>query len=215
MEAVLVIFVGDKDSITYKCLNVLNIEFGTGVLNEDGTEQTVLKSYIGGYLCEIVFVKCVTSINLAISKSNLNYFCIVQDNTFLYDGWLQDLVVAYEETPVNCGVIGIVSEFSNKEFSSPYSQQMDSFDFDIIESDSIDGVMFFGKHVVDYIGYFYWSVEAYLKHYSIRASLSGLKNFYLPNKSCVFFDSKKDENSLLNSINEMKKTNFYIYFCTN
>jgi hypothetical protein len=215
MEAVLVIFVGDKDSITYKCLNILNIDIGTGILNEDATEQTVSRSYIGGYLCEIVFAKCVTSINLEISKSNLNYFCIIQDNTFLHDGWLQDLVVAYNEMPIKCGVASILSDFSNKEFTSLYSEETDSFNFDIIESDSISGVMLFDRNVIDCIGYFDLSIEAYLKHFSIRAGLFGLKNFYLSNKSCVFFDVKKDETSLLKSINEMKNTNLYIYFSTN
>lgn len=211
MEKVLVIVLADKKSHTYKALNVIEEVVESSILGQEPTSVTKIDNYI----VDLQFANDVNTINKLIHDSELNYFCIIPDNVFLSSFWLSDLVVAYNSVSLNSGVVGIINDFKDKEFSSVFCNYNDDFPSDVVLSDYIDGVMLFHRWAIDSIGYFDSSIKNYLKHFCIRLNIFGANNFYISDKTSIYFQEEVDETDIESALNSMMNNNCYIHFSTN
>ena len=210
MEKVLLIIIGDENSNSYKSLNIFKEVIKSEIIELPDTH--ILK--VDRHIVDLKFAKNVSELNQIINLSELNYICVLPENVFLPNNWLTELIIAHKTTNVNCGVVGIISDFSNKEFSSVFCDQNDDFPIDIILSECIDGVMLFDRSAIDSIGYFDCENEYYLENYCLRLSLFGYTNFYLSDKCSIVFKEKISESQWNNMTLSLKNKNTYICFST-
>ena len=115
MEKVLLIIIGDENSNSYKSLNIFKEVIKSEIIELPDTH--ILK--VDRHIFDLKFAKNVSELNQIINSSELNYICVLPENVFLPNNWLTELIIAHKTTNVNCGVVGIISDFSNKEFSCP------------------------------------------------------------------------------------------------
>lgn len=208
MEKVLLIIIGDKKSNSYLNLNICEEVLPSEMISG---EDIVIKK-IDNYIVDLVFAdRCVSQINEAISKSELNYFCILPQNVFLSKNWLSSLISAHKTTNLNCGALGILSSFADKEFSSVFCNQNDDFPVDVIISKCINGVILFDRYAIECIGYFEQSIM-YLENFCIRLSLFGLTNFYLSNETSIVFKEEASQSGIDFIEESLKTKNLYLSF---
>jgi hypothetical protein len=168
------------------------------ILNNGSTDKRLV-DYCESLCYEIYGVHIVeqTPISLPSAKNKLlkmveeEYICLMPPTLLVEKWWLEQLYCAYE----NSHSAGMLSIRSGKEklVIAPYLHKS-ATDDDYLENgwfqenNSVEGIMFFNKNIINEIGYFDEELDAVGVEdmdYTFRVSASGYKNFYIAKQSVV------------------------------
>jgi len=188
-----------------------------------------LKDYFSKLTVQIVDydnqVSDAVAYNSLFNKANNEYICIFNDNVFLQEHWLTELIYYYEYIQ-NSGVVSVCDNFSEVKFLPLLSKENETFQNVFIPDNNIvhsNSVCIFSKQYLHTVGYFDNSLELHgneLNQLQLRFTAMGYHNYYIPNQSCLILaeNQKIDYHKLLigntnlhKSISAMRKSgNFYI-----
>lgn len=163
--------------------------------------------------------------NGLFKKANNDYICILNDNVFLQDHWLTELIYHYKNIQKS-GVVSICDNFCGVEYRPLISIENEKFINVFLPNNNMvrnNSVSFFLKEYLYYIGCFDESINLYgneLNQLQLRFLNIGYHNYYIPSQTCLFIEENEKINyenldagreNLLKSIAEMKKNNnFYL-----
>ena len=163
--------------------------------------------------------------NGLFKKATNDYICILNDNIFLQEHWLTELIYYYENIH-NSGVVSICDNFCSVKYLPLISTEKEILvnvflpDNNMVHSNSVS---LFLREYLNYIGCFDQSAELYgneLNQLQLRFIAMGYHNYYIPNQTCLVLKENQKINyhqleignkNLLKSMQEMKKNkNYYI-----
>jgi hypothetical protein len=163
--------------------------------------------------------------NGLFKKATNDYICILNDNVFLQEHWLTELIYYYENIH-NSGVVSICDNFCGVKFLPLLTTEKETFQNVFLPDNNMvhnNSVCIFLKEYLYYIGCFDESIELYgneLNQLQFRFTSMGYNNYYIPNQSCLVLKENQKinyenlevgNNNLQKTIAEMRKIkNYYI-----
>jgi hypothetical protein len=163
--------------------------------------------------------------NGLFKKANHDYICLLNDNVFLQEHWLTELIYHYENIH-NSGIVSICDNFTDVNFLPTLTIEKETLTNVFIPTNNMvkgNSVSIFLKEYLNYIGCFDQSVELYgneLNQLQLRFVASGYINYYIPTQTALVLQDNQKVNynkldignkNLPKTIAEMKKLkNYYI-----
>lgn len=154
------------------------------------------------------------------------YVCICPVNLMVNDHWLESIKSFYVNIS-NSGIVAIRTG-SEKTFFIPVLHESTTDEPYLVnvwftENNSVEGILFFNKEILDKVGNFDVNLNAdgfEQSEFAFRVSANGYKNYYIRNQTCskvdtenpILFPKRTDVGIMLlrNEIESMvKANNFY------
>jgi hypothetical protein len=201
----------------------LEIELIVGYDKKSNIKAIDYFKNIADKLVEVNDIKndCETYNELFRNCSN-EYVCIVKQNCFLEESWLNELI-AYSKIVDRIGCISITSNFTSCEYISLMSTDNESMVSVYLPNEEffdIYGVLFFPRQHLYYIGALDCNPiikNCVFEQWQMRCARYGLNNFAIPTQSCIYIPQEFTDKTSIDyknandSVEEMRRSkSFYI-----
>jgi hypothetical protein len=141
-------------------------------------------------------VSNAVAFNHLFKQAKNEYICILNDNVFMQEHWLTELIYYYEHIQ-NSGVVSICDNFAEVKYLPLLSKENESFQNVFIPDNNMvhsNSVCIFSKQYLQTVGCFDESVELHgneLNQLQLRFTAMGYHNYYIPNQSCLILEENQ------------------------